>query len=179
LTSRASPEPALLVASVLGRSGEVLDAALARLGEQLGELSFASEELDFPFTEYYGDELGPSPRRRIVAARDLALDPSLLPDLKRAAGRLEVALARPDGKRQANIDPGYLTIDQLVLASTKRRAHRIYLGRGVYADLMLLHREGGYQPLPWTYPDYATPELRAVFDGLRGRLLEARREVAR
>jgi hypothetical protein len=175
LNARGGPEVSLVVASVLARDPEVLETAVARLGEQIGGIAFASETLAFPYTEYYGDELGPSPARRIVSAPDLLEDPSTLPDLKRTAGRLEVSLARPDGRRQANIDPGYLNIDQLVLASTKRRAHRVYLGRGVYADLMLLHRGGGFEALPWTYPDYASAELRAIFDGLRGRLLEARR----
>jgi len=33
-----------------------------------------------------------------------------------------------------NIDPGYISLGKLVLASTKDHAHRLYLGEGVYGE---------------------------------------------
>ena len=53
-----------------------------------------------------------------------------------------------------NIDPGYLTLFQLVLASAKPFSHRIYLDRGIWAEVTLLFRDGTFETLPWTYPDY-------------------------
>jgi hypothetical protein len=173
----SAPEPALLVASILGRDLEAVDRAVAACAEQLGRLLFVSEPLPFAYTEYYKDELGAEPARRIIAFDRLG-DSSQLPDIKRQTSRLEVTLSRAGAGRQLNIDPGLLGQDQLVLASTKPRGHRIHLGRGVHGDLMLLRGPDGYEPLPWTYPDYASPELRAVFGRLRELLLAARRRPA-
>ena len=47
----------------------------------------------------------------------------------------------------------------------------IYLGAGIYADLTLVYRGGRFQPLPWTYPDYAADDLRGFLEGVRRRYL--------
>jgi hypothetical protein len=54
-----------------------------------------------------------------------------------------------------NIDPGYLLHERFVLASGKNFSHRIYICRGIYADMTLNYQKGNFQKLPWTYPDYA------------------------
>jgi hypothetical protein len=63
------------------------------------------------------------------------------------------------GRRRANLDPGYLTLERFVLATGKNYTHRIYLSRGIYADLTLIYTRGDLRPLPWTYPDYAAPDM--------------------
>lgn len=161
------PNPALLLSSILGADLALVDQAVERFAQQYGELCFVSEPLPFGHTAYYGDELGPQPARRFVAVRQLLDDPSRLCRIKRGCSRLEVALGRPGGGRQVNIDPGYLNAHQLVVASTKPRAHRIYLGQGIYADLMLTHAGGVFSAMPWTYPDYASAQLREIFASLR------------
>ena len=45
--------------------------------------------------------------------------------------------------------------------------HRLYLGQGVCGDLTLLYQDDSFQPLPWTYPDYAHAEIRTFFAWLR------------
>jgi hypothetical protein len=60
-----------------------------------------------------------------------------------------------------------LTLENFVLATGKDRAHRIYLGDGIFGDLTLVFREGTYSPLQWTYPDYADPELILMLNELR------------
>jgi hypothetical protein len=159
--------------SLLGRELATVDVARARLEELFGRALFVSEPLAFRWSDYYACELGETPVRRIIAL-DRFEDSSQLPEIKRTTARLEVALARPGGAREVNIDPGLLGADQLVLASSKARAHRIHLGRGVYGDLQLIHREGELTPLAWSYPDYASDELRAIFARLRELLLERR-----
>jgi hypothetical protein len=71
------------------------------------------------------------------------------------------------GNRLVNIDPGYLVAERLVLASGKNYTHRIYLRKGIYADLTLIYRDKDYQPLAWTYPDYGEPEVRRWLRALR------------
>jgi len=168
------PEPGLLVISVLGRTLELVDLAAQRCAEQFGRLLFASEVLPFEWTDYYCGELGASPARRLIALEGEG-DAARLPELKRATCRLEVALSPAGGGRQLNLDPGVLGEGQLILASTKARAHRVHLGRGVHGDLQLLFGPTGFEPLPWTYPDYASPPMRQLLGRLRELLLQRRR----
>lgn len=72
-----------------------------------------------------------------------------------------------DGKRQFNLDPGLLTLENFVLATGKNRAHRVYLSDGIFADLTLVFRKGSYRPLDWTYPDYADKELIEILNRIR------------
>ena len=54
-----------------------------------------------------------------------------------------------------------------MLASGKNFSHRVYLGEGIYADLTLVYRKGDFRSLPWTYPDYGRPEMRAFLQRVR------------
>ena len=172
------PEPYLLVSSVMGRTEAHVQTAVDSLVEHLGSLCYVSEALPFDWTDYYGAELGPSPGRRLVAFED-TVDPSRLAEIKRLTCRLEVTLSRPGGRasREVNLDPGVMSEHQLLLASTKPRAHRVYLGKGIYGDLMLIWRGGDFKPLEWTYPDYADPRLRGILTRLRGMHLARRRQA--
>jgi len=174
----STPEPALLVASVLGRTAALVNAAADALSRQVGRLGHVSPLMPFRWTDYYGHELGDAPVRRMVAADALLEDPSRLVGIKRACCGLEVSLGRAGDPRPVNIDPGVLTAGQLVLASTKASPHRIYLGDGIHGELTLIRDGDGYRPLPWTYPDYADQQLRAYLDALRRRYLAARRMAA-
>jgi hypothetical protein len=70
--------------------------------------------------------------------------------------------------RPLNLDPGYLTEAKLVLASTKDRDHRVYLDRGIYAEVTLHYQRGrGWQPRPWTYPDYRSEPYLQFFTRCR------------
>lgn len=85
--------------------------------------------------------------------------------------------------RPVNIDPGYVALDKVVLASAKNFAHRLYIGDGIYAEVTLSYRRarraggrgkargaGVWTPLPWTFPDYADGRYFPFFDALRQRL---------
>ena len=57
--------------------------------------------------------------------------------------------------------------ERLVLATGKNFSHRIYLGQGIWADLTLMFHKGDWFDLPWTFPDYATPEIKAHLTRIR------------
>ncbi|HSO66345.1 MAG TPA: DUF4416 family protein, partial [Desulfatirhabdiaceae bacterium] len=75
-------------------------------------------------------------------------------------------------RRTVNIDPGYLLRERFVLATGKNYAHRIHIGNGVYADLTLLYQNGGFQTLPWTYPDYAQQNIQKYLIMVRRKYIE-------
>ena len=161
------PEPARLIVSVLTPEKEVADSASTLLVRELGPIEEEIGPLAFDFTSYYDAEMGSGIRRWIWVFADLT-DRSRLAGIKRLTNEIESAYSR-EGKRRFNLDPGLLTLENLVLATGKNQAHRIYLGEGVFGDLTLIFRKGVYQPLPWTYPDYASRELTAVLEGVRQR----------
>ncbi len=94
------------------------------------------------------------------------IDPAALVDLKLRTNAWEAdyaALGRHAEERPLNLDPGYITLAKLVLASTKDHSHRLYLGRGIYAEITLGFRAGAWQANEWTYPDYRRADFQRFF----------------
>ncbi len=123
-----------------------------KLEKTFGTIEFKGENHSFSGTDYYSEEFGLTLERRFISFRGLA-SPDQLTHWKRAAAALEADLSA-DGKRIYNLDIGYLDVDKLVLASFKRGPYKLYLGDGVYADLLLKYSEGSFEPLPWAFPDF-------------------------
>ena len=135
-----------------------------------GEILLQSPVFAFTFSEYYEKEMGRN-LRKVFFLLDKLIDPAELPEWKLRALELEEQHAEA-GRRTINLDPGYLELPKLVLATTKNFAHRIYLGRGIYADVQLYMRNGNFQANPWTYPDYKHPEHLLFFEQARKKYFE-------
>jgi hypothetical protein len=162
-----TPQPVKLIASLLTGEADLLVEARIRLSQTFGPVDFESELLPFDHTDYYSPEFGPGLQRQIVTFERL-IDPGSLPAIKRQTNDLEQSLLR-DGKRRVNIDPGYVSLGKMVLASTKDHAHRLYLGQGTYGEGTLTYQRGRFRPWPWTYPDYASDHYCGLFDTIRER----------
>lgn len=170
MSTPREPLPGKAVLSVLAadhwwKSGwEALRAALV---EHFGPVDYETELLAFDHTAYYEEELGaPLFRRLLGFARHVPLDG--LKDLKLATNALERGLARENCARRVNLDPGLITLERLVLASGKNFTHRVYLGDGIWADLTLIYnKRQGWVVLPWTFPDYATEDMKRRLTALR------------
>jgi len=168
------PKPAKLFVSVISSSAERINATLSELTAHYGILDFVSPLLPFNYTDYYCAEMGKVLFRRFASFDRLILQEHLAL-VKVQTNALEDEQTE-EGNRLVNIDPGYLVAERLVLASGKNYGHRIYLSKGIYADLTLIYRNKDYQPLAWTYPDYAEPEVRRWLRALREKyLLQVRR----
>lgn len=178
MSERTEPGPARLVISVLqraGTGGEDPDSVISKLEERFGPADFRSPVLAFDHTGYYEKEMGRDLRRLLVSF-ERPVGRGDLADIKVFTEGLEQTYADAEGRRAVNLDPGLLSVENFVLATGKTRGHRVYLGKGVYADLTLIFMNGELKALPWTYPDYASDEIRAMLAGLRQRLLEALRK---
>jgi hypothetical protein len=70
-------------------------------------------------------------------------------------------------RRLLNLDPGYISLGKLVLATTKDYSHRLYLGQGIYGEVTLYYRHGAFHPWEWTYPDYASERYCQLFAAIR------------
>lgn len=160
-----TPRPVKLVMSLIMASKALLPRVLDDVRGYYGETDFVSPWMAFGFTDYYTPEMGRDLKRRFVAFRRL-IAPDVLPAAKNLTNRIEQRYAQ-QAKRQVNIDPGYVSREHMILATTKAYTHRPYLRDGIYADLALIYRKGSYRPLEWTYPDYRQPELVGMFNGIR------------
>jgi len=165
------PEPAKLFMSFIASENGVLHKGVQELCSTFGEADTISERFPFDFTDYYTREMGRPLFRHFITFERLIPIPTL-PDIKQATNRLEERYAAPDGNRTINIDPGYIRLEHVILATTKGYTHRPYLRDGIYADLTLIYRNKSFQPLEWTYPDYRQEGVIALFNQFRKKYFE-------
>lgn len=158
-------EAVKLIVSLFSRESRLLGDAIRALSETYGKVDFVSASAPFAYTDYYTGEFGASLIRRLVAFERL-IRPDSLPDVKLWTNALELRLS-VEGRRRVNIDPGYIARAHLILATGKGYSHRPYLNDGIYADLTLVYRNKAFQPLPWTYPDYAGGEMIGILTRIR------------
>lgn len=161
------PAPVKLIASLLTGDVGLLPGVRAALVDAFGPTDLESEILLFDHTDYYAAEFGPALQRQFVTFERL-IAPQDLTAAKRQTNDLEQALAQ-EGRRRVNIDPGYVSLSKLVLATTKDHAHRLYLGQGIYGEVTLAYQQGRFRPWPWTYSDYASDRYCALFMEIRKR----------
>lgn len=159
------PDAVKLLVSLFSGDDRLLGDAVRILSERYGRADFISVPAHFAYTDYYTKEFGGGLIRRFVAFERL-IRPESLPDVKVWTNALEKRLPA-EGQRRVNIDPGYLSLAHLILATGKGYAHRPYLRDGIYADLTLIYRDKSFHALPWTYPDYAGQEAIGMLTRIR------------
>lgn len=162
-------EPVKLVSSIFSADRYILAEALKEVSAKYGRIDFISTIMPFDYTGYYEKEMGRSLVRRFASFEDL-IKPESLPEIKVLGNAIEEKFS-DSGKRRVNIDPGYISQYHLILATGKSYAHRPYLRDGVHADLTLIYRNKTFQPLEWTYPDYAEKKVIEMFNRIREKYL--------
>lgn len=157
--------PVKLIIGFIFKEEGVINRAKGFLERRFGKIEFESQTLPFTHTDYYENEFGKGLRRRFISFKKLILAENL-PKIKIITNLIEKKLSS-HARRRVNIDPGYLSLAKLILASTKDYKHRIYLKGGIYAEITLSYYGKTFNPLEWTYPDYKTPEYIAIFNRIR------------
>lgn len=171
MASLSIPPPSLFFIAVTHtRSVEKKDL-LGKLESCFGKLLLVSNSFDFDFTDYYKKEMGDNLVKFIAFFAELQLEDRLA-DHKLNSMELEKIYLDGQGNRKVNIDPGFMSQARVILSSSKNFAQRIYLGKGVFAEITMLYRNNDFLALPWSYPDYQSPFVKSF-------LLEARREYTR
>jgi hypothetical protein len=167
--SISTPRPVLLLVAVSSRYEAALDWARERIASEFGPLGAVSPAFDFTETDYYRASMGTDLKKQFFVSKS-PIDPGRLPAIKRLTNDWEAeyaASADHPESRPLNLDPGYLTMAKLVLASTKDHAHRIYLANGIYAEVTLSYRGRGWHAFDWTYPDYRRADFQQFFTSAR------------
>ena len=163
------PKKVCLLSAVFYNDSIQISDVLEEMIREYGPLDDRSDVFPFRHTRYYSDEMGPSLSKFFVSFATL-FDPADLADVKRQTTLLEDRFAHA-GKRNVNIDPGYIEAPKLVLATTKNFAHRIYIGKGIYGDVQLFWKNRKFMTNPWTYPDYRTEEALEFFTEVRNKYI--------
>ncbi|MCL4475675.1 MAG: DUF4416 family protein [Nitrospirae bacterium] len=161
------PEPVLLFTATLYHDEECFSAAREGLHKCFGEIVMESQPLPWEYSDYYTEELGSPIQRKFLFFRNM-INRENLSDIKLATNEIEERLST-GGKRNINLDPGYLTPYNVILASTKNYSHRIYIGKGIFAEVTLIYKEKDhrYQPHLFTYRDYASDGYAEIFSRAR------------
>jgi hypothetical protein len=163
-------------AAVFAGDGRRLTAGLIALnGFFGGEPDVMSPAFPVVETAYYEKEMGPG-LVKVYASWPRLMAPGRLVEVKLAAMAWERRNS-PQGRREANLDPGYISVGGLVLSTGKFRGHRLYLGHGLWGELTLSYHKGAFQPFPWTYQDYVNPEVQSCLLKMRKIYMEQRLDL--
>ena len=136
-----------------------------RLQDIFSPVDLESQEFDFDFTTYYNKEMGSPLFKRFVSFSEL-IEPGRLPDIKLLTNRIENETAE-SGNRVINIDPGYVSVANVILATTKNHYHRVPLDKGIYAHMeYVIKKKNTLTPLEWTYPDFRSAHYMEFFEKL-------------
>jgi hypothetical protein len=139
---------------LFSRSEEILQ-------KSFGEVLFISPPSPWAYSLYYKHELGWPIVRQFIFFKDL-IEAGSLPDIKLKTTAVEKELS-VNNRRGINLDPGYLTLAKVVLASTKNYSHRIYLREGIYGEVTLVYHDNTFRPHLFTYRDYQDPGCIEIF----------------
>lgn len=182
----AKPQPVKLIVGLIAASENIFSKTEEALQRAFGPIDYRSQTIKFNFTDYYQKEMGSDLKRRFISFKR-PINPAALFGIKLITNRLEGQLSKnidpvrnvdSEGnnrisngvkgvRRAVNIDPGYVTGAKLVLASTKDHNHRIYLDKGIYAEIALYYKNGSFRYWDWTYPDYKTDDYIKIFNQIR------------
>ena len=171
------PEKAKLFTALLSKQKNLFNTVKEKLSFHFGPLEFTSPVYPWSKSRYYEKEMG-TDLWRVFLFFERPVEQDALSDIKILTNELETffkdTAIHGSPERPVNIDPGYLTLAKVVLASTKNYSHRIYIGKGIYAELTLFFMNKTFQPLPYTYPEYRIDAHIAMFNEVRNSMMHSR-----
>lgn len=159
------PKTVKLIIGMLAKSQKLFSKAEEFFIKDFGPIDYKSPVISFNYTNYYTKEFGSTLKRNFISFKK-PIPPEKIAKIKLLTNSIEEKLSA-DKKRRINIDPGYVSDSKLVLATTKDYFHRIYLNHGIYAEITLKWRKGGFEPFEWTYPDYRSKTYIDILNTIR------------
>ncbi len=160
------PQPVKLFVGMLSEEIPLFEELKERLATAFGDTDMESPVWTWSHTDYYTREMGKDLERKFIFFERL-IKPGEISGVKLGTIELERQYRNDKGGRRINLDPGYLDSARIVLASSKDFSHRIYLDKGIYAEVTLIHSGGDYRSLPYTFPDFRTERYLEVFRAAR------------
>ena len=169
-------EKVKLFAAVLSSDENILNNARERLSLTFGPVDYQSPVHPWTHSNYYEKEMGTHLKRTFLFFARL-IPQYILQDIKIMTNDLEDDFRNLSGvtspARPVNIDPGYMSLAKVVLASTKDFYHRMYIGRGIYAEVTLYYKDKSFHSFPHTYPEYRSEDYISMFNQVRASMAVA------
>lgn len=156
------PKKVLLFIGTLFKEKEIYYTSIEYLRNLYGEILMESAPKEWRYSNYYTDELGSPIFRRFIFFKKLISEGDIA-DIKLQTNEIEIKLSI-NSKRMINLDPGYISLAKLVLATTKDYSHRIYLKNGIYGEVTLIYKKNSFIPHINTYKDYADKNYIELFN---------------
>ncbi|MBN3040759.1 MAG: DUF4416 family protein [Candidatus Omnitrophica bacterium] len=159
------PKPVKFISGFIYSEEKIFNKTIRLMTKKFGRIDFQSKIIPFDFTDYYEKEMGQNLKRRFVSFERLQ-KPDNFASIKIFCNKLEKKLLKKRS-RLINIDPGYINEAKLVLTTTKDYSHRIYLKKGIFAEVTLKYMNGNFIHLDTTFPDYRTKTYKEAFMQVR------------
>lgn len=153
-----------LFSGIIYGDNDIYQAVKAKLTGIFSTPDLESDIFDFNFTTYYNSEMGTPLFRRFVSFKEL-ISPEQLPDIKLLTNKIEMETASA-GNRIINLDPGFLSDANIIIATTKNYYHRVPMQKGIYAHMEYVIKGKKICPLEWTYPDFKSTGYLDFFQRL-------------
>lgn len=159
--SITSFQPLKLFVGILFSENIALSTILEKLEHLFGPITLTSDLFPYTHSTYYDTEMGPGLTKCFVVFETL-INPEKMSQIKLQTNKIEDQFQK-NSNRTVNLDPGTLSLHNIVLLSTKNFYHRIPLQDGIYAELTLTYSNRMYNTLPWTYPDFKFDDYQSFF----------------
>ena len=167
------PKPAKLIISMFTSDKCLFSIYKEELIKRFGEVDIESSTQPFNFTDYYKEEFGENLIQKLFSFSALIRQEELM-EIKIITNSIEnnfkngnIKINITHHKRKINIDPGYITLNKYILASTKNGPSRIYLNQGIYAEITLRFINKSFVPCEYTYPNYKTNKYINFLNSVR------------
>lgn len=151
-----------LFLAVMYGDKEALKNSIEEIEKNIGAVFFRMKEYDFNFTDYYESEFG-SNLKKTICVFGIFIEKHELAEAKILCSQIEADLAREDGKRTVNIDPGYFNEKEVVLASFKKKDFKEEMGESVFAHKVLEFDGIKVNEFFHTFPDFRSKDVKDFF----------------
>ncbi len=159
----AKTKPALFVlpfCSVIYKEKIHVENSISFLEQKFSKILLKYGPIEFTkYTSYYEKEMGEILFKeyfffnKLISAENFHL-------FKNKTNDYENSVSNDNQKgRIVNLDPGYLTQAKFVLFTVKNRAHRIYIGDGIYGEVQLEYRKNSFTSLHYSHSDYSDKDF--------------------
>ena len=167
-----TPAKVKIIVGILAKDSQAVEAVRETLRNRFGEEELALPPFPFTFTNYYKEEIGNAPVRAFFSYEPL-VERETIVDIKLWSNDVELEIAKQNGTpglRPVNLDPGYMTLGQFFLATTKDQRQRVYMQRGIFVEPTLYFQDGHFHAFDWTYRDYQSEMYIQYLEQVRARL---------
>ena len=141
-----------LLFAIMYSNKDELNNSIYILEKEFGPIKDHGKEYDFNFTNYYEKEFGTNLKKTIFIFQKTIEKQDLI-QIREKTGKIEQQLSK-NNKRTINIDPGYISKTELVLATKKGKNWKEKLGNEIYVHKILEFKNNEATTFFHTFADY-------------------------